>query len=66
MKGMVSQRFKSLTYWLGLAAGVIGVVQVNMPMISDYLGDKTGLVNRGLMVAIFLVRELTTKPLSEK
>ena len=66
MKGMISQRFKSLTYWLGLTAGILGVVQVNMPMVAEYLGDKAGLVNIGLMIAIFLVRELTTKPLSEK
>jgi len=66
MKNLIAQRFKSNTYWLGLAAGTLGVVQVNFPMVADYLGDKAGLVNIGLMIAIFLVRELTTKPLSEK
>ena len=66
MKGLFVQRAKSWTYWLGLSVGVLGLIQANFPLISDFLGDKAGIVNMGIMVSIFVVRELTTKPLSDK
>ena len=66
MKALVTQRIKSGTYWLGLGVGGLGLVEANFHLVQEYLGDKAGLVNLGIMLAIFALREITTKPLSDK
>ena len=65
MKALVIQRAKSGTYWLGLAVGSLGLIEANFHLVADVLGDKAGLVNLIIMLAIFALRETTTKPLSE-
>ena len=63
---IVKQRLKSKTYWLGTFILLLGFVQDNFPLISQYLGEHQGAVKVLIGLLIIAMRELTKEPLSEK
>ena len=60
------KRLKSRTNLTGLAIAVLGVVEMNAPMIQELLGKWYGLTYIGIGVAMVILREITTKPVTEK
>ena len=62
----MNKQMKSKTNWLGTAVLILGTIQTGLPEVAHYLGDKMGLINMGIGVAIIILRQLTTQPISEK
>ena len=63
---MILQRFKSKTYWLALLVTILPVLQSNWSLLQQYFGEYQNLVYVVIGVFIAILREVTTKPLSEK
>lgn len=63
---MLSQRLKSKTYWLAITTAVLGVLSQYIPMFQEFLGENYPFVFVGIAILSAIVREMTTKPLSEK
>lgn len=59
---MLIQRLKSRTYWLA----ILVAVSANLPGLSGLLGEYYGLASLVIAVLIAGMREVTTKPVSEK
>jgi len=57
---------KSKTNWAALTVGVLGIVEMNAPMLQDMLGQWYGASFIGISVTMFVLRQMTTKPVSEK
>lgn len=63
----ILQRLKSKTYWLAGAVGVIlPVIEVNMPLIKQYLAANQLGVYIAISVLIGILREVTTTSVSDK
>ena len=63
------QRMKSKTYWLGLATLALGGLEAAQAtgMIPDLFdGALRAAITIGVAVMIFVLREVTSKPLAEK
>lgn len=57
----------SKTIWLGAAVTVMGYVQANIELISQFIPPKyVGAANMALGVLIILARTVTTQSLSDK
>lgn len=63
---MIKQRLKSKTHWSSMAKLAVGAIVLNLPMVQDVLGDNYGYVFIGFAILDGILRELTTKPVSEK
>lgn len=63
---MIKQRIKSKTYNLGHVVALLGILELNLPLLRESLGEWYGWVFIGVAFAIYGARELTTKPLNEK
>lgn len=63
---MIKKRLKSKTYWLAIALSALTVAQEQLPALKDVLQDNYSLVMFAVAVAIAVLREVTTKPLSDK
>ncbi len=62
----MKQYFKSKTINFSVLIGILGMLEMNMPMIKEQLGDYYGFVFIGIATISILLRAVTTKPLSEK
>lgn len=58
----ILKRFKSWTNWLAILVAVSG----NLPLVEDMLGEYYGVTSLVIAVLIVIMREKTTKPVSEK
>ena len=58
--------FKSKTINFSYVLAAFGVVEQNLPMIKEMIGDYYGLVFIGISAIVAVLRKVTTKPLSEK
>jgi hypothetical protein len=66
---MILQRLKSKTYQLAILTALVGFVQANPQLISDTLklsATQLGWVMSGVGIIAMVIRELTTKAISEK
>lgn len=54
----------SKTMDFGTVVIAMGVVEQNLPLIRDQLGDYYGFIVMGVGVGIIILRKLTTKPLN--
>ena len=66
---LILQRLKSKTYQLAILTALVGFVQANPQLISDTLKLTTtqlGWVMSGVGLVAMVIRELTTKAISEK
>lgn len=61
----MNPRLKSRTNRFAIGLAVFGVVEANMPMLHDYLGEWYGLAFVAVAVAVGVLREVTTKPVTE-
>jgi len=43
-----------------------GVIEQNLPMVKEQIGDSYGLVFMGVGVVVAVLRKVTTQPLNEK
>ena len=59
-------QLKSKTNWAGVAVACLGIVEMNAPLIQEMLGQWYGLTYIGIGVAMVVLRNLTTTPVSEK
>ena len=57
---------KSKTIWFSAALAALGVLEINMGVVAESLGEHSGLVYVGIAAAMAALRVLTTEPLSEK
>jgi len=44
----------------------MGVIEQNLPLIREQLGNYYGFIVMGIGVGIIVLRKMTTKPLAEK
>jgi hypothetical protein len=66
---LILQRLKSKTYQLAILTALVGFVQANPQLISDTLklsATQLGWVMSGVGLVAMVIRELTTKAISEK
>ena len=63
---MMIQELKSKTINFSMALAVLGVVEINLHLIQDQLGDKYGAILIVISAVVAVLRAVTTKPLSEK
>lgn len=63
---MIKKRLKSKTYWLQVVALGIGIAFANFDEVRVFFGEYAGIAFIVLSILNAAVRELTTKPLSEK
>lgn len=68
---MVTIKYKgvvkgSKTIDFGLLVGIFGMIELNLPMVKDQLGDWYGWIFMGISAAIIILRKFTTTPLAEK
>jgi hypothetical protein len=67
--GIIVQRLKSKTYWLGIATFALGALETAqssgmLPQMLD--GHTRAAITLGTALAIFVLRELTKLPVGEK
>lgn len=61
------KRIKSKTYWLGAAVVAAGFLDQNTQLISQLIPEQyRGLAVSLIGVAVWVLREVTTQPLSDK
>ena len=66
---LILQRLKSKTYQLAILTALVGFIQANPSLIGDTLKLTTtqlGWVMSGVGLVAMVIRELTTKAISEK
>lgn len=56
-------RLSSNTYRVASVIAVLGVIETNLHLLQDLLGDYYGITYVGLAVVMMILREVTTKPL---
>ncbi|MCK5236069.1 MAG: hypothetical protein KAR06_03705 [Deltaproteobacteria bacterium] len=44
----------------------MGVIEQNLPLVREQLGDYYGFIVMGIGIGIIVLRKMTTKPLAEK
>ena len=62
----VKQRLRSKTYWKEIICGVFVILETQFGLLREILGDHYGLAYLLVMLAGFIIRELTKTPVSEK
>lgn len=62
---MKKSRVKSKTNWTALAITLLGVVEMNYPLLKDLLGDWYGVSFIAVGVAMALLREFTKEPVRD-
>jgi hypothetical protein len=60
------KRLKSKTYWLAILMGGLTLVESNIHLLRDSLGDNWFYVYVGFSILAMVIREATTKPIREK
>ena len=63
---MIPIRLKSKTNLVATAIMALGVVQSNLPAVAEALGDKQGFIYIALGVAMVVLREFTTTPVTKR
>lgn len=62
---MKKSRVKSKTNWTALAVAVLGVVEMNYPLLKGLLGDWYGISFIAVGIAMALLREFTKEPVRD-
>ena len=65
----ILKRLRSKTYWLGIATLILGALEAAQAtgVLPDLLDGKAkGYLTIGVAVAIFILREMTSKPVKDK
>ncbi len=60
------KELKSKTINFSIALAVLGVVEINMHLVQDMLGEYYGAAFIGISAIVAALRAVTNKPLSEK
>ncbi len=63
---MLKGALHSKTIWFALALEIFGVLQVELPNVSEQLGPYYGWIMIGIGIGIKVLRTVTTKPLEDK
>jgi len=58
--------FKSKTINFSYLLTIFGVLELNMPLIIEQLGDNYGYLFIGVSIIVGILRKVTTQPLSDK
>jgi len=59
-------RLKSKTNLVGIAIAILGVVEMNAPLLQEILGKWYGLTYIGIGITMVILREVTKVPVTEK
>jgi hypothetical protein len=57
---------KSRTFDFGALVLTLGVIEANLPLVKDQIGDWYGWILMGIGVAIIWLRKLTKGPVGDK
>lgn len=57
---------KSKTLDFGVLVGIFAMLELNLPMVREQLGDYYGWIFMGISAIVIVLRKMTTKPLGEK
>jgi len=57
---------KSKTLNFAVVVTVFGIIELNLPLVKENLGNYYGYVFIGIAIIVAVLRKLTTKPLNEK
>lgn len=60
------KRLKSKTHIFSTIVGLLGILEVNYGLLRDMLGEHYGWSYIVIMAASYILREVTTKPVSDK
>ena len=63
---VIKQNAKSKTNWYLLGLTVLTTAQANLPLLQEYLKDHFGWVMFLNILSVAILRQVTTKPISEK
>ena len=55
----------SKTIDFGVIVGILGMVEMNLPMVRDQLGNYYGWIFMGISAVTIVLRKMTTKPLKQ-
>lgn len=62
---MSKPRYKSKTNLAALAIAVIGVIEMNAPLLRPLLGDYYGVAFIAISIIMVLLREFTKEPIKK-
>ena len=62
----ITKRLKSKTYIYSIILTALTVAQDNLPLLKEYLLDNYNMTMFVIIMTTVILRELTTKPISEK
>lgn len=62
----VLKQAKSKTNWYGVIVLCLGIVEANASLIQQHLGEYYGLFLMAIGIGTVILRQFTTKPVSEK
>jgi len=63
---LLKSNAKSKTNWTALLIGVLGIIELNAPLIKPMLGDYYGASYIGISILMFILRQVTTNAVGEK
>ena len=63
---LIKKLHKSKTIWFGHALAALGIVEANMGLLRNNLGDYYGYVFIGVALITYWLRAKTDKPLKAK
>lgn len=62
----IKKQLKSKTQWFNMMVAAIGIVEVNMHLMRDNLGDNYGFAFIAVSVVAMVLRNLTVEPIDAK
>lgn len=62
----IKKQLKSKTQWFNIAVAAVGIIEINMHLMRDNLGDNYGMVFIAVSVVAMVLRNLTTGPIDAK
>ena len=66
MVNIVKQQAKSKTNWVGVAVACMGVLETNVHMLQDTLGQYYGMTYIALGMVMIVLRNVTTTAIGDK
>jgi len=66
MLSELKKRFKSKTYWKEIIAGTLVILETHYGLLQELLGNHYGWSYMIIMIAGFVVREVTKKSIDDK
>lgn len=62
----ITKQLKSKTQWFNISVAAVGIIEVNLHLMRDNLGDNYGFAFIAVSVVAMVLRNLTKEPIDAK